>query len=65
MNFVFHELIQLSSVINMSEREAGSFEARQTKRSSYIRFMYVCPPSRPIIRFERLSKYDFKAVFEV
>ena len=41
MNFVFHELIQLSSVINKSEREGGSFEAGQTKRSSYVRFMYV------------------------
>ena len=47
MNFVLHELIQLSNVINNSEREAGSFEARQTKRSSYVRFMYVCPHTPP------------------
>ena len=47
MNFVFHDLIQLRSGINIVEREAGSFEARQMKRSSYVRFMWICPPTPP------------------
>ena len=65
MNFVFHEFIQLSSVINKSEREAGHSRLDRRKGAAMLGLCTFAHPSRPIIRFKRLSKYDFKAVFEV